>query len=115
MTNIDMTAAINNCWECRSTCQKTLVEHCLPMGGPHVGTDHVKLMLDCIEACQTSADFMTRGSVLHKKMCETCAAVCDACADSCDAIGSVEMKACADACRNCAVTCSEMSGMAKPA
>lgn len=115
MKNMDMAAAIENCWECRSTCQKTLVDHCLTMGGAHVEKDHVKSMLDCIQACQTSADFMTRGSALHKKMCETCAAVCDACADSCDAIGTAEMKACADACRKCAATCREMSGMAKAA
>lgn len=106
-----MTTCIHNCWECRDTCQTTLVNHCLEMGGSHVEKEHIKLMLDCIQACQSCADFMTRNSPLHPKMCAVCAAVCEACASSCEAINTPEMQACADACRKCVATCTEMSNM----
>ena len=109
MTNVFMDSAIQACWEARHTCQKTLVDHCLPMGGAHVEKEHVKLMLDCIQACQTSADFMSRGSAVHPHMCAACAAVCDACAASCAAIGTTEMNACAEACVKCATSCRAMS------
>jgi hypothetical protein len=111
MNTATLESAIHNCWEARNTCQTTLVDHCLAMGGAHVEKKHVKLMLDCIQACQTSADFMSRGSALHAQMCGACAAVCEACATSCAAIGTPEMKACADACRKCAASCKAMSGM----
>jgi hypothetical protein len=67
---------IGQCWSCRDTCQSTLFTYCIEKGGHHVEPDHVRLMMDCIEMCQTSADFMTRNSQLHALVCATCAAVC---------------------------------------
>ena len=69
-------------------------------------------MMDCIEICQTAADFMTRGSDLHAAVCAACADVCDACAESCEMMDDDEMNACAKACRACADSCREMSKMA---
>ena len=89
----NLQACITACWECRTECQETLVHHCLQMGGKHVEAEHVKLMLDCIQACQTSADFMSRGSALHASTCATCADVCEACAKSCESIGGEETQA----------------------
>lgn len=100
---------IEICWNCRHECQTTLFNHCLPMGGEHVAEDHVKIMMDCIQICQTAADFMTRGSGLHAEVCAACAEICDACADSCEEIGGQEMERCADICRQCADACREMS------
>jgi len=97
------------CSSCRTHCQETLVRHCLQMGGEHVAPDHVKLMLDCIDICQTAADFMDRESALHAYVCEACARVCDACADSCEKIDGDEMKKCAEVCRKCAESCRHMS------
>ena len=111
MAATSIATCIRNCWECRATCQSTLFNHCLEMGGAHVEKEHVKLMLDCIQACQTCADFMTRNSLLHPKMCAVYAEVCEACAISCEAIDSPEMQACAAACRKCAITCREMGDM----
>ena len=102
---------IKECWNCRDVCQSTLYNHCLDMGGDHVKTTHVRLMADCVQICQTSADFMTRGSQLHGAVCGACAEVCDACADSCDAFDDQHMRACAAACRACAESCRNMSRM----
>ena len=62
VTNQKIEDCIKACWECRHECQETLFDHCLEQGGAHVAPDHVKIMADCIQICQTSADFMTRGS-----------------------------------------------------
>lgn len=102
---------IAECWTCRDTCQSTLYNHCLDMGGQHVMSAHVRLMADCISICQTAADAMTRGSRLHAVICAACAEICDTCAESCEAFQDEHMKACAAACRSCAESCRSMSQM----
>ncbi len=106
----DMKDCITHCWECRTECETTLYTHCLQMGGDHVAPEHVKLMTDCIQICQTAADFMTRQSAMHQETCAACAEICQACADSCREIQSPAMQKCADLCQKCADSCREMSG-----
>lgn len=116
MTHTDpMKTCIELCWACRTTCHETLINHCLPMGGKHVEQDHVKGMLDCIQICQTAADFMSRESELHFDVCRACAHVCNACADSCNEMDSPEMKECAEICRKCADSCLIMTQMKQAA
>ena len=80
-------------------------------GGAHQGPEaHIRLLLDCAEICQTSANFMVRGSELHGHLCAACAAVCERCADECDKLGEdPHMAACAEICRACTQTCREMA------
>ena len=111
----NMQECMELCMECADTCQKTLYEHCLPMGGKHAEANHVKLMTDCIKACQTAADFMSRNSKYHAYQCEACAEICEACAKSCEKIGGKEMEKCAEICRACADSCREMGKMKKAA
>ena len=113
--NADLQACIQTCRECLSECQETLYEHCLEMGGEHAKKDHVKLMTDCIQICQTAADFMSRGSELHAAICAACAEVCESCAESCERIGGERMLRCAEICRQCAQSCREMGKMKKAA
>lgn len=87
---------------------ETLFGHCLEQGGEHVVSEHVRVMMDCIQACQVAADFMTRNSPLHAAECEACAAVCEACARSCEAIDDTVMQQCAEICRRCAEHCRAM-------
>jgi hypothetical protein len=103
---------IELCWSCRDTCQSTLFNYCTEQGGHHVAPGHVRLMMDCIQICQTSADFMTRNSTMHGAICAACAAVCNACAESCEAMNNPKMQKCADICRRCADSCWQMSRMA---
>lgn len=109
--NSQMKDCIQTCWDCRDECQTALYTHCLYEGGKHVEAEHVKLMADCIQACQTAADFMTRDSRFHMSTCAACADVCDACAQSCDKIAGDHMKKCAELCRKCAKSCRDMSKM----
>jgi hypothetical protein len=85
--------------------------HCLQMGGAHAAANHVRLMLDCAEICQTSANFMLRGSDLHGHTCRACAVVCRRCAEDCVALGEDDprMLACAEQCTRCAASCERMA------
>src|SRR4051812_35991673 len=113
--NEDMRDCIRLCWDCRHSCQDTLFNHCLPIGGPHMEESHVRLMEDCIQICQAAADFMTRGSAMHASVCAACAEICEACAKSCEEIGDDAMMRCAKACRACAESCRRMGGMRRAA
>lgn len=105
----EMEACIEACRECARICTET-VRHCLEMGGEHADARHIALLLDCAQICQTSADFMLRGSDLSPRICAACAAVCAACAESCERFGDdAAMRACAEACRRCAESCRAMA------
>jgi hypothetical protein len=101
------------CLECHTHCLDTYYNYCLKMGGKHVEQEHLKLMADCIQICQTCTDFMTRNSKHHSSICAVCAIICNACAESCDRIGGDEMKRCAEMCRRCAAQCGEMGKVEK--
>lgn len=109
----DMQRCIALCRECHDVCLTT-VDHCLGMGGRHAEPAHIRRLLDCAQICDTSADFMMRGSDLHASTCGACAEVCDRCADDCQRLADEDqderMRRCARVCRECAESCHKMSG-----
>lgn len=108
----DMVRCIQECTNCHRVCLET-VTHCLQMGGMHAEAAHIGLLLDCAEMCQSSANFMLRGSELHARICAVCAEVCDRCGQDCERWGDdTQMQACAEACRACAEACRQMAAMA---
>ena len=104
----EMRRCAEECHRCHDVCLET-IQTCLHEGGDHAAPHHIRLMMDCVQICHTSADFMLRGSDLHPYVCDTCAEVCARCADECAALGGEHMKRCADACRRCADSCHKMS------
>ena len=108
----EMQRCIQECLSCHSICTTT-VNHCLTMGGEHASAEHITTLLDCAESCQTSANFMLRGSPLHARTCGVCAASCERCATECEQMagGDQQMLACAAACRRCAESCRQMAAM----
>ena len=106
-----LATCIAACSDCHDVCAAT-VQHCLTMGGEHASAEHIRTLLDCAQACETSRDFMLRASDLHPKTCGVCADACERCAESCEALGGEEMKRCAEICRRCAESCREMAGAA---
>lgn len=107
-----MRACIEECHSCHDICTET-VTHCLEMGGEHAEPGHIRLLLDCAEICQTSANFMQRVSDFHVQVCGVCADVCERCAEDCERFEDDEiMQQCAEVCRSCASSCREMAGMA---
>jgi hypothetical protein len=108
----EMQQCIQNCTSCHSICLET-VAHCLQLVGQHAAVAHIRLLLDCAEICQTSANFMLRGSDFHARTCGVCAEICEQCAQSCAQMSQdPQMQACADACRRCAESCRRMAEMA---
>jgi hypothetical protein len=105
----EMQQCIQECRNCHAVCLET-VTHCLQTGGKHAEAEHIRLMLDCVEICQTSANFMLRGSDLHPRTCAVCAEVCERCAQDCDRFDEDWMKRCAETCRRCAESCRRMAG-----
>ena len=106
-----MSDCVTECEKANRACLETL-RYCLETGGPHVAPSHVRLLLDCAEICQVTANFMLRGSAAHAIACGTCAEICERCAKSCEAFsGDSKLAACADTCRTCAKSCREMAKM----
>lgn len=105
----EMLRCIELCLDCHKACAQTL-QYCLEQGGMHAERQHVRVMMDCSEICQTSANFMLRGSDLHTHTCSACAEVCQRCAEDCDRMADdLRMSACAEQCRRCADACRNMS------
>ena len=112
----EMEQCIQECLDCYSACTVTAA-HCLDLGGRHAERHHQTVLLDCATICQTSADFMLRGSPLHARVCGVCAEACRACEQECRSLGQGDqvMERCAEACRRCAESCEQMAGGAPPA
>ena len=112
MSSSEMQQCIQDCLNCYAICTSTAA-HCLSLGGKHASPEHQTVMLDCAKLCQTSADFMLRGSHLHAQTCALCAVACRACERSCEQMGGGDemMKQCAEACRRCAESCERMASM----
>ena len=104
----EMEQCIQNCLNCHHICLETVTAS-LQHGGEHAQANHIRLMLDCSEICQISANFMIRGSELHALTCGVCAEVCTRCADDCDRFDEAFMKECAEMCRRCAESCQQMA------
>lgn len=94
---------IENCQSCHTQCLETL-QYCAKKGGRHVEAEHLKLLSDCVQICQTSADFMIHESKLHNEICEACAKVCEACAEDCEQMSDdPQMRKCAESCHKMGV------------
>src|SRR5947208_9406441 len=107
MSTAEMSECIEHCTLCHKTCLEMAMNRCLETGGKHVEPEHFRLMMNCAEICQTSANFMLSGSDLHNLTCGVCAEVCRRCAEDCERVGG--MQECVDACRRCADTCAQMA------
>lgn len=104
----ELQRCIEECLNCHAVCTMT-VQYALTRGGAIGGQDLIGLLLDCAEACQTSANFMLRGSPFHPLTCEVCADVCRACAEACRELDDEEqLLHCAEVCEQCAESCERM-------
>jgi len=106
-----MESCIEACNHCHQVCLQTAMNLCLETGGKHVEAEHFRLMMNCAEICQTSANFQLGSSSFSQRLCAICAEVCEACAADCRKIGG--MDECVEACRQCADSCRQMAGSAQ--
>ena len=106
-TTHDMQQCIQNCRDCHRICMLTMT-HCFAQGGELC--EAIRLLMDCAEMCQTSANFMLRGSDAHPYTCAVCAQVCEQCRGACERYpDNQQMRGCADACQRCADSCHYMA------
>ena len=105
----ELERCIQHCMDCVNICEQTIT-HCLMMGGKHAAAEHITLMMDCAEVCNSAAKLMLHGSHFHQRMCEVCADICEACAKDCERLagGDRSMLTCAETCRTCAESCRHM-------
>ena len=100
---------LQNCLDCHRICLET-ISYGLEKGEMRAEAGFIRLLLDCAEICQAGANFMTRGSELHKHVCAACAEVCARCAENCDLFADDEqMEECAEACELCAESCRDLA------
>ncbi len=112
-SNADMESCIKLCHECHALCNKIIAE-CLKLGGSHAAPEHIQLSIDCAQMCMVTADYLTRQSVIHDRVCRVCADACRLCAESCEKVagGNQLLKQCADLCRRCSDSCASMGSKA---
>lgn len=100
---------LTNCTDCHSICVEMLT-YCVEKGNKHTDPAHIRLLRDCAEICQTTANFILRGSKLHGLTCRACAEICMRCAEDCEKFTDDDkMKMCAELCRRCAESCKRMA------
>jgi hypothetical protein len=105
----ELQSCIEACLNCHAACTMA-VQHCLSEGGEKADIDLVGVLLDCAEICQTSANFMLRGSPYHQAVCAACAELCRACEEACRSVSDDEQLAeCAEMCASCAEHCDHMA------
>lgn len=99
---------IDACTDCHDTCLEAM-KHCLTEGGDYVEMKHIQYLIDCAEMCQTTSNYMLRGSKLMARIADVCADVCEECAQSCEQYkDDAILRACARVCRKCADACREL-------
>ncbi len=109
---MDMQRCIDDCLACFRACTET-IQHCLQKGGRHAEAAHIRLLQDCADVCELSAELMMRRSELHARTCAVCAEACQRCAEGCERLADDDhMRRCAQICRRCAESCRHMSMLA---
>lgn len=106
----EMKQCIQLCQDCHALCLQT-VDHCLKLGGRHAAADHIRLLLDCADMCETTAHYLLRGSSFHERICRLCADVCRQCGENCGQLAGDDelLKRCAELCRRCGGSCERMA------
>ena len=109
-TDDEMKKCIQLCQDCHALCTHT-IQHCLKLAGRHAASDHIRLLIDCAQICETTAQYLLRESSFHERMCGFCADVCRQCGDDCMQIAGDDqiLKQWAEMCRRCADSCERMA------
>lgn len=97
------------CEQCHDTCRAAAFG-ISPAAAQELGADEVRLLLECAELCQLSANWQLAGSRNGGQICAVCAKVCRQCQERCAEIDG--MQPCAAACQRCAESCESMGAMA---
>jgi hypothetical protein len=101
-------SCIDACMKCMQACEQCLTS-CLKEPDVETRIKCINMLRDCADICAQSSQWMSRGSMYAKQMCQLCATICDACAVECARFQDQHCQDCADFCRKCAQECWTMS------
>lgn len=107
MGQVEIEQCIQDCLNCHTVCLQTAT-NCQQAGGQHASHEHISLLQDCAKLCQTAAQFMQHNSPVYGYVTQACAQVATHCANECDQMGDTD---CANACRNTAWSCDQVTKM----
>jgi hypothetical protein len=105
---------IQSCRECHDSTTRA-VRYCLEREQAFGSAGHIRLLLDCAQACEMTADFMLRGSDLYANVCAVCAEIAERCAQACEVMGEDRMmRQCVESCRECVRACQRAVATREP-
>jgi hypothetical protein len=109
----DKQSAVASALHCARTCYEMAMSQARQPGGKPLEVEHLALMLNCADLCETTARFLINDSPVQARVAGVCAEVCQECARHCERVN--DMNECVDACRACAVDCGRLSSMGSDA
>lgn len=96
---------ITSCEKCRAACIRAIT-HSLEVGAEHARQEHIRLLLDCADVCQVSANFLLRGSPSAGYFCSIGGRLCDRYVR--EYKGLCGLEECVAACETAAALCHRM-------
>ncbi len=64
MGQVEMQQCIDDCMSCYDVCLQT-AKNCQQAGGQHAAQNHIWMLLDCADVCQTTAHLMQHNNPLY--------------------------------------------------
>lgn len=98
MVQVELQQCIQDLQSCHDVCAQTAV-NCQEAGGDHAKPEHIAMLQDCAEMCQTTTHFMQHDNPLYGYVAQACAQVTTHCGEECTQMGDTD---CANACQNAA-------------
>ncbi|MBN9396738.1 MAG: hypothetical protein J0H83_15920 [Candidatus Melainabacteria bacterium] len=92
------------CEKCAKVCKETIA-YFKSKGGKYTEGKNVQILEDCIRTCETSADFIRRGSSNASKIQAVCKEICKQCAQMCKSMNDPKLKDCIQSCLECEACC----------
>jgi hypothetical protein len=97
------------CTQCHQTLMHTVMQYSLPHDTTQFDIELFRLMMNCAELCQTTANFQLSDSKFCRQVATLNAQLCEECAAGCERRGDLED--CVQACRECAECCRNLNCM----
>jgi len=100
---------IQICRECQSVCME-LASYSLKLQGYYSELGHIRVLYDCAKMCDTTVEFLLRGSEMRSNVAALCAEAARRCARDCARFDyDQRMLACAAVCERCAELCGVLA------
>lgn len=111
VVEVDANPLLRACVEACDDCQRTLRDAAHGVADGASKRPMRRLLLDCAEICEATANYASAGSVFLPEVVAGCVRICDECGAACEALpADAGLDACIDACRRAAAACFALSG-----